>query len=129
MIYKVDEEEVSEVEFERQLQEALYDDADNEKEYMEHVNELFGVIYIYDLSIDAGDVLKEYDPTAYDNYYFDFINDKVTNAMSSLDCGNEVTANRTDFSIEDEPTCDDCGSDLMIDGQCPYCTEDEDEDE
>lgn len=97
--YLIDWEEVSQDEFQRKLEEAIYDYVDGH--YDDMLDETHQDYEIGDLTFSASQVLKECDPTAYRCMLNDAVDSELREANYLLDVEGSYSVEDTTFSIEE----------------------------
>lgn len=97
--YLIDWEEFEQDEFQRKLEDAIYDYA--EHNYDNELDETYQDYEIMGLSFSASQVLKECDPTAYRCGMNDLIDSKLKEANYQLETRGEYSVNGKTFMVEE----------------------------
>lgn len=97
--YSIDWEECERDEFQRKLEEAIYDYA--EREYDDELDETHQDYEIMGLSFSASQVLKECDPIAYKCGLNDFANSELREANRQLEASGEYSIGGKTFAVEE----------------------------
>lgn len=97
--YLIDYKEASQDEFQRELEETIYDHVENG--YDDELDEAYPEYEIMGMSFSPSQVLKECDPTAYKCGINDSANDELNNANYILNRGQEYFIDHKVFSIEE----------------------------
>ena len=97
--YLIDWEEFEQDEFQRKLEDAIYDYA--EHNYDNELDETYQDYEIMGLSFSASQVLKECDPTAYRCGMNDLVDSKLKEANYQLETYGEYSVNGKTFMVEE----------------------------
>lgn len=97
--YSIDWEECERDEFQRKLEEAIYDYA--EREYDDELDETHQDCEIMGLSFSASQVLKECDPIAYKCGLNDFADSELREANRQLEASGEYSIGGKTFAVEE----------------------------
>lgn len=99
MKYLIDEEEVSQEEFDSRLEEEVSNYVD--EHYDEIIDECYPEVEIGVCRFYASQILRELDPVAYSCGVSDEESFKMDEVRSDLESGDEVDLNGVTFRIED----------------------------
>lgn len=97
--YLIDQEEFEQDEFQRKLEEAIYDYA--ERNYDDELDETHQDYEIMGLSFSASRVLKECDPIAYKCGLNDFVDSELREANRQLETRGEYSVGGETFAVEE----------------------------
>lgn len=97
--YLIDWEEVSQDEFQRKLEEAIYDYVDGH--YDDMLDETYQDYEIGDLTFSASQVLKECDPIAYGCGLNDLADSELREANRQLETRGEYSVGGKTFAVEE----------------------------
>lgn len=97
--YLIDCEEFERDEFQRKLEEAIYDCA--ERDYDDELDETHRDYEIMGLSFSASRVLKECDPIAYKCGLNDFADSELREANRQLETRGEYSVGGKTFAVEE----------------------------
>ena len=97
--YLIDWEEFEQGEFQRKLEDAVYDYV--ERNYDDELDETHQDYEIGDLTFSASQVLKECDPTAYRCMLNDAVDSELREANNQLETRGEYSVDGKTFMIEE----------------------------